>query len=464
MDSPCIFKGDIDIVDSDGILLGNNNLYLGLEADVIVKTALDISDAGLQLTSGFIASPAGDAENGQGRVCKEYSDIGDEFLFPVGMDGGRYTPIQIKLSCANNVDFNNLPAVDPFPYISVRAILNQGSPQGHPYNEGKQTVWVYWVVQGEEDIWEIINNNEPDLGLPQEPYPLNGSIGFSGMMYFHNNYRSGSADLYSAVYWPNNETSSDPTNQNSLVNDGTWYLNGSVETGTFTGMVRNVPFGYIDPKTNKLVCTIGFGDYSIGLVGQLMPVELTSFSARYYMDDNSVQLKWLTATEENNLGFWVERSVDGESWETLPDFVQGAGNSSVPLSYEYTDNLDDRLAQVPKIAYRLRQVDRDGTIDYSSIVYVYTGSRPETVELYKAYPNPFNPSTTLSFSLEEAQNVTLRVYNTLGMEVATLLDNRSMDAGFHNIEFNGNDLVSGIYIAVLEAAGVVQQQKLVLSK
>jgi|GEM_PF-1100800 len=482
--SDVVFLDDIDIT-GVGIDLGSNDLYLGRGADVITElidptTQFDWASSSKATAGGYIRNLGGNANTGQGRLKKEFDDLGQDFLFPVGQaatpNNERYTPMYILLDCADPTTISTTPNFYPFPYISVRVVVEGGgNTKGHPANQNKDECQVYWIVKGG--------------GLPTEAYypSSSPSIGLSGVMFFSNAYRTGTPSfLYSAVFsdidslsqeWGNNEDTDnyDPNDYIGPWPNSAWFTNGSVQVYTFQTDTREIPFGrgtyngWVTPSVDGLypysgnTCTIGFGDYTAGVGNDILPVELTSFSGRFF-EDNRVQLSWLTTTEENNLGFWVERSTDGEKWETLPDFVQGAGNSSVPLSYEYTDNLDDRLAQAPKIAYRLRQVDRDGTIDYSSIVYVYTGSRPETVELYRAYPNPFNPSTTLSFSLEETQNVTLRVYNTLGMEVATLLDNRSMEAGFHNIEFNGNDLVSGIYIAVLEAAGVVQQQKLVLSK
>jgi hypothetical protein len=177
-----------------------------------------------------------------------------------------------------------------------------------------------------------------------------------------------------------------------------------------------------------------------------MPVELTSFSARYI--DRSVRLSWNTATELNNFGFAVERSQDSRNWEEV-GFVQGFGTSLSPKSYAYTDYLKDEAAFAPQLAYRLRQMDRDGTTDYSNIVYV---------------KNPFNPATTISFTMQESANVNLKVYNTFGQEVATLLSNTAMDAGLHTVPFNGDQLPSGVYLAVLEANGARQQQKLVLNK
>ena len=144
--------------------------------------------------------------------------------------------------------------------------------------------------------------------------------------------------------------------------------------------------------------------------------------------------------------------------------MPGHGNSSSPKSYEHMDVLEGEALRAPKLAYRLRQMDRDGTTEYSNIVFVNTGELPEGIQLYAAYPNPFNPATTISFALGAPANVTLKVYNTLGQVVATLLAGSAMDAGLHTVSFDGAALPSGMYMAVLESGGTVRQQKLVLGK
>jgi hypothetical protein len=287
-------------------------------------------------------------------------------------------------------------------------------------NTQNSKIWVYWPVQGH--------------GISEPVY-------FDGTMSLHNNYRSGSPTVYSARYTPTYETAGAA---------GFWDLTGT-QMGNTQGNNRLVPFAGFP----------GFGDYNIGTGTAPLPVELISFSAR--MMDNAVRLNWETATELNNFGFAIERSRDGENWEEV-GFVPGAGTSSSPKSYVHEDFLTDELLRLSQIAYRLRQMDRDGTTDYSSIVFVKTGQMPSGIELYAAYPNPFNPATTISFAISEPANVSLKVYNTLGQVVATLLAGSAMDAGQHTVPFNGDQLPSGIYMAVLEANGVQQHQKLVLNK
>jgi len=436
------------------LYLGGNDLYLGADATIMNHT----TDVGSSY--GFIQTLGGDCVSSTaGRLCKEATSMdltgtGAYFTFPVGEEGELYTPITLGITCLSDLIVN--PAGFPFAFVSVRAEANWGTLKGHPDNQQSAKVGVYWPVKGKG----LPEDANPDpLGLPIPRF------GFSGLMEFANTYRNSQPDsLFSAIYKMHIED--DAACGTSGPFNGFWDLKGSQTVQELTGNFRTIPFGQYVPGTpptaNPLLeCMYGYGDISGGVKnGGTIPVELTSFSARYY--DGSVRLHWQTATELNNHGFYVERSLDGENWEDI-NFIEGAGTSNVPLEYNFTDVLDGMLQEVPQIAYRLRQEDRDGTIDYSGIVYAYTGVQPDRVALYKAYPNPFNPSTTLSFSLQDAAHVTLKVYNTFGQEVATV-SNADFDAGFHTVEFQGAQLPSGVYIAVLEAAGAVQQQKLVLNK
>jgi hypothetical protein len=78
---------------------------------------------------------------------------------------------------------------------------------------------------------------------------------------------------------------------------------------------------------------------------------------------------------------------------------------------------------------------------------------PVEYAMYQNYPNPFNPTTNIDFDLPQASTVTLKIYNMLGQEVATLLDNSSMSEGQQTITFNANDYASGVYLYRIIAQG-----------
>jgi len=187
----------------------------------------------------------------------------------------------------------------------------------------------------------------------------------------------------------------------------------------------------------------------------ILPVELSSFSAA--SKNNGVALSWTTATEINNAGFEIERKSEKSDWNKIA-FVDGKGTTSSVQNYTFFDgNLT-----AGKYQYRLKQIDFDGSFEYSNVVEVIVNT-PSKFELSQNYPNPFNPSTKISFSLPQTGHVSLKVYNALGQEVAQLI-NGVKEAGIHTIEFNAGNLNSGIYFYKLESGNLNQVKKMMLVK
>ena len=190
-----------------------------------------------------------------------------------------------------------------------------------------------------------------------------------------------------------------------------------------------------------------------------VPVELTSFSGFY--DHNKVTLGWITSSELNNQGFDVERASSLTSplqeWNKI-GFVSGNGTTTETNLYQFIDN----SISSNKYYYRLKQVDFDGTFEYSNIVEVNINTVSEFA-LNQNYPNPFNPSTKISFTLPQTANVKLSVFNLLGEKVAELV-NEIKSAGFYEVDFNGTDLTSGMYLYRLEAGEFVSTRKMTLIK
>ncbi len=174
-----------------------------------------------------------------------------------------------------------------------------------------------------------------------------------------------------------------------------------------------------------------------------LPVELTSFSAS--ASGNNVELKWNTATEVNNYGFQVQRKKEkGKSWNNI-GFVKGNGISNSPKDYSFTDD----NVSYGKYAYRLKQIDTDGKYTYSKIIEMQAGQKPTAFALDQNYPNPFNPTTMITYKIAEQGFVNLRVYNILGQEVLSLVNQRQQPGVYH-VRFNGSELSSGVYIYRLE--------------
>ena len=195
--------------------------------------------------------------------------------------------------------------------------------------------------------------------------------------------------------------------------------------------------------------------------GTLLPVEMTSFTA--VAQKTSALLAWSTATEVNNYGFEVERSTMSNTaptmnWQKI-GFVQGAGTSNAPHEYSFTDK------NIPSgcYTYRLKQIDRDGSFKYSQSVEVEVETAPHIFSLSQNYPDPFNPTTNIIYSLRSDGKVRLAVYDILGNEVGVLV-NGVQTAGSHQVMFSGSNLASGIYFYKLESSGQTIIKKMILMK
>lgn len=187
--------------------------------------------------------------------------------------------------------------------------------------------------------------------------------------------------------------------------------------------------------------------FPITVIDGIVPVELTNFTAA--IKNGSVVLNWMTATETNNSGFEIQKLKDSkierfEEWETI-GFVKGKGTTTQPQSYSFKDL--ELLSG--KFHYRLKQIDFDGSYNFSNMVDIEAIS-VSSFSLSQNYPNPFNPSTKISWQSPVGGHQRIIIYDVLGNKVATLVD-EYRDAGVYELTFNTNNLVSGVYIYELQA-------------
>lgn len=207
----------------------------------------------------------------------------------------------------------------------------------------------------------------------------------------------------------------------------------------------------------------GEGIELISIDNSSLLVQLVSFEVT--LKETQILLVWKTASEENNYGFEVERrAVVGDqssmtnTWQKI-GFVAGNGSSNIMHEYSFSDP----KLMVGRYAYRLKQIDNDGTFTYSTSIEVQIGAAPTIFSLSQNYPNPFNPSTVIRYQITSFCNVHLEVFDMLGREVKTLvIDEQS--AGCYSVTFNAHNLPSGTYFYRLQAGSFVDTKKLIVLK
>ena len=322
-----------------------------------------------------------------------------------------------------------------------------------------------------------LNWTVTDLGIGSVQFKIAFRDANNGMLIITDNDQTMSTTDGGATW-----TNFTPAAGSFYTNDLTWVPGTEktlVATGSATGFSGasysfdgGVNFTDFDAASGVQFLTVRFADANVGwagsfnssatvggmfkYVGQKLPVELTSFSASVVK--SSVTLNWETASELNNHGFEIQRKQAGE-WLTV-GFKSGKGTTSEKNNYSFVDDISALNAGT--VSYRLRQIDLDGSFDFSNVVEVeYLASMD--FALQQNYPNPFNPSTSISFSLAQSGFVNLSVYDVTGSKVAELI-NGNMQQGVHTVEFNGSGLSSGLYLYRLTQGELTSTKKLNLLK
>ena len=206
---------------------------------------------------------------------------------------------------------------------------------------------------------------------------------------------------------------------------------------------------------------VGFSGAIISTItDHIMPVELISFSG--YSEYGKVYLNWQTASELNNLMFEIERreitDKNEGDWIKI-GYRTGSGTTSEITNYSFVDdmrNINSFTAQ-----YRLKQIDFNGDFSYSDIIDVKTSKA--NYQLLQNFPNPFNPITKIRYSVPSLTRVQLKVFDILGAEIATLV-NEDKPAGNYELNWNPGILPTGVYFYQLKAGDFVQTRKMILLK
>lgn len=243
------------------------------------------------------------------------------------------------------------------------------------------------------------------------------------------------------------------TNQQGITNSALTRVVGSTDNGTTYGSLGGSHIsgsGFSASRTgfqvnSPLNFRLHLGGNSIS---NPLPVVIKSFTAS--KGDNGVNLKWSTASESNNKGFEVQRSVNGAKYQTV-GFVKGNGNSNVVKTYSFTD----ANSTTGNICYRLKQIDFNGASEFSKVVCV-------NVELEKTTgvfttPNPFNGSLHLKYNSATEGTANVQIIDMLGKSHQNT--NMIVNKGENTLTLDTDALPVGIYfIRVTNGAEVTTQR------
>ncbi|MBN1634588.1 MAG: T9SS type A sorting domain-containing protein [Ignavibacteria bacterium] len=291
---------------------------------------------------------------------------------------------------------------------SVTTTRITGEPVIYPPNEGISCKW----------------------DISSTPQPVNGRlVDYSWWSVFDNGKNFSSTNL--GLIWKSED------------NGATWIAVDSVDVS-----INN-------PRVIQATDST-FSLWTVSSQNAPLPVALQSFT--FNQVQRNVKLNWITGTELNNSGFNIERKTIDGIWAKI-GFIQGKGNSNEPVSYSY----EDKNLQTGKYKYRLKQIDYNGNFEYFELAGVVDVGIPAKYDLSQNYPNPFNPVTKINFDIPESGLVTMKVYDMLGREVSTLI-NEMKDAGYYTVIFDASGLASGVYFYRLNTNGFSSVKRLVVLK
>lgn len=328
----------------------------------------------------------------------------------------------------------------------------------HTVNVGSGRAGMRWYeFRKPAATWTLFQ--EGTYGPADGLYRWMGSIAINAAGHMALGYSVSSSAMFPAIRYTG-RYATDPAGQMTLPEEtifaGSGSQTGLNRWGDYTQMVVD-PNGNNFWYVNQYQLTTGSFNWRtrIANIDYTIPVELVSFNASVIRD--AVELSWMTATETNNQGFSIERMTSGETFEEI-GYTAGFGTTTEPKTYSF---IDSKL-ETGSYTYRLKQIDFDGSYEYSDEINVDV-ELPLQYALEQNYPNPFNPSTKISYSIPEDGFVKLAVYNLLGEEVATVV-NSFQKADRYEVNFSASGLSSGVYVYKIEAANYTASKKLVLMK
>ena len=252
------------------------------------------------------------------------------------------------------------------------------------------------------------------------------------------------------------------------------FVQGGIPSDIFTDNSTQGSQTFASGQWLGFTLTSGETPNDAGNFDQSLPVELSDFSA--YSSSKGVKLTWTTDSEIENHGFIIMRKSADKDWADIASFtkepgLEGQGSTTNATDYYFVDYMvKDGLTY----SYQLVDVDYQGKKTYhkdhvQTITYVNPGSdgKPSALKAVKLYPNPFNPTVTLNYDLQEVNDLNVSIYNLAGEQVWNFAKSNHPAGANYTLLWNGNDLSnspvpSGIYLVNIQAGGQTLSQKVTL--
>lgn len=381
-------------------------------------------------------------------------------------------------------DGSNLPSFTASSNEMAFWVVYKGEPAmlevDTPFGEWRFSVNISengsGIVSTDLDLPVTVGNKEADgylMGFLEAPGGAEAANFENKIMAIRNN-----SSGFNGIYITENNNVDD----GFPINPGYYLIPYPIgEYPSLEFQTRNRPDNTVVGSTTQNGVTITAGDVVSG--DDALPISLLSFAAAGM--DEAVQINWSTASEVNNLGFeiWRSFSEDGQfekvaGFETHPE-LQGSGNTNIRRDYQY---IDRQVFNDITYYYQLADVSFEGVRTFHQIVFAIPsensqpiGIAPSAYELLPNYPNPFNPETTIRYTvagdrfgrqLDAPLQISLAVFNARGQLVKELV-NSPHYAGHYSTTWNGTDennrpVSSGVYFYVLTSANFRQAGKMLL--
>jgi hypothetical protein len=177
--------------------------------------------------------------------------------------------------------------------------------------------------------------------------------------------------------------------------------------------------------------------------------------------ENEAILLWTINDETGIVNYLIEK-INSDEQEII-GVIKSRGNTTIASEYNFADIINEEDMKEEILIYRVSAADTSGNKIIWKEFKLYPAKLVDGYDLLQNYPNPFNPFTKIKYSIPYQQHVIIKVFNILGNEVATLVD-EVKPGGTYEVEFNASRLTSGVYLYTLQAGEISETKRMILMK